>query len=123
VIVLTAAWHERDTQGLVAPLDATVFAPPPDNAQDPIDKFDITEEQAGDGSPDLRWLRTGGQGVRWYAAGERLVSGIEAYAGRVHNDLVLWTDGARRRAHHRIGVDPDLLREQRVRATRGLPLV
>lgn len=47
-------------------------------------------EQAGDGSPDLRWLLRGGESVQWYAAGDRLSVGIEAYAGREHNDLVLW---------------------------------
>jgi hypothetical protein len=50
VIVLTAPWHERDTQALVGPLGAAVFAPPPDTAQDLIDKYGITAEQAGDGS-------------------------------------------------------------------------
>ena len=28
--------------------------------------------------------------MHWYAAGDRLSLGIEAYAGREHNDLVLW---------------------------------
>lgn len=45
VIVLTAPWHERDTQALVERLDAPVFAPPPDTAQDLIDKYGITAEQ------------------------------------------------------------------------------
>jgi hypothetical protein len=40
-----------------------VFAPRPDTAQDLIDKFGITTEQAGDGSPDLQWLRSGGGNV------------------------------------------------------------
>src|SRR4051794_33610970 len=57
VVVLTAPWHERDAQALVERLGAAVFAPPPDTAQDLIDKYGITAEQAGDGSPDLRWLR------------------------------------------------------------------
>lgn len=92
VIVLTAPWHERDTQVLVGRLGAAVFAPPPDTAQDLIDKYGITAEQAGDGSPDLQWLRSGGEIVHWYAAGDRLPSGIEAYAGREHNDLVLWNE-------------------------------
>jgi len=91
VIVLTAPWHERDTQALVRRLGAAVFAPPPDTAQDLIDKYGITAEQAGDGSPDLRWLRSS---VHWYAAGDRLPAGIEAYAGREHNDLVLWNESA-----------------------------
>jgi hypothetical protein len=90
VIVLTAPWHERDTQALVGRLGAAVFAPPPDTAQDLIDKYGITAEQAGDGSPDLQWLRRDGENVHWYAAGDRLPIGVEAYAGREHNDLVLW---------------------------------
>jgi glyoxylase-like metal-dependent hydrolase (beta-lactamase superfamily II) len=95
VIVLTAPWHERDTQALVERLDAAVFAPPPDTAQDLIDKYGITAEQAGDGSPDLAWLRNGGGKAHWYGAGERLPIGIEAYEGREHNDLVLWVESAR----------------------------
>lgn len=77
---------------LVGRLGATVFAPPPDTAQDLIDKYGITAEQAGDGSPDLQWLRSGGENVHWYAAGNRLPTGIEAYAGREHNDLVRWKE-------------------------------
>jgi glyoxylase-like metal-dependent hydrolase (beta-lactamase superfamily II) len=95
VIVLTAPWHERDAQALVERLDAAVFAPPPDTAHDLIEKFGITAEQAGDGSPDLEWLRDGGGNVRWYAAGDRLPIGIEAYPGREHNDLVLWIESVR----------------------------
>jgi hypothetical protein len=94
VIVLTAPWHERDTQALVERLGATVFAPPPDSAQDLIDKFGITTEQAGDGSPDLRWLRSGGD-ARWYSGGDRLEIGIETYPGPEHNDLVLWVERVR----------------------------
>ena len=94
VIVLTAPWHERDTQALVERLDAALFAPPPDTAQDLMDKFGITAEQAGDGSPDLEWLRSGGS-VHWYAGGDRLPIGVDAYAGREHNDLVLWVESVR----------------------------
>jgi hypothetical protein len=91
VIVLTAPWHERDTRALMGRLGAAVFAPPPDTAHDLIDKYGITAEQAADGSPDLQWLRSsGGEDVHWYAAGDRLPTGIQAYAGREHNDLVLW---------------------------------
>src|SRR5579875_3277970 len=39
VVVLTSPWHERDTERLVARLDAPVFTPPPD-----------------EGSPDVAWL-------------------------------------------------------------------
>jgi hypothetical protein len=95
VIVLTAPWHERDAQALVGRLGAAVFAPPPDTAQDLIDKYGITAEQAGDGSPDLRWLRSDGGNARWYGAGDRLPSGIEAFPGREHNDLVLWVEAVR----------------------------
>jgi len=95
VIVLTAPWHERDAKALVERLDAAVFAPSPDTAQDLIDKYGITAEQAGDGSPDLEWLRSGGGNAHWYAAGDRLPIGIEAYSGREHNDLVLWIESVR----------------------------
>jgi hypothetical protein len=70
-----------------------VFASPPDTAQNLIDKYAITAERAGDGSPDVQWLRSGGGHARWYAAGDRLAIGIEAFAGREHNDLILWTVG------------------------------
>jgi hypothetical protein len=95
VIVLTAPWHERDTQALVERLDAALFAPPPDTAQDLIDKYGITAEQAGDGSPDLEWVRTRGRNPHWYVAGDRLPIGIEAFEGREHNDLVLWVESVR----------------------------
>jgi glyoxylase-like metal-dependent hydrolase (beta-lactamase superfamily II) len=91
LIVLTAPWHERDTQTLVAELGARVLAPPADTAQDLMQKFGITAEQAGDGSPDLAWLRAAdGIEVRWYTAADQPDSGIEALEGREHNDLVLW---------------------------------
>jgi len=92
-VVLTAPWHERDTQSLVERLGVPVYAPPPDTAADLMHKFGITAEQAGDGSPDLVWLRAGDAG-EWhpYAAGDRLPFGIEAFAGREHNDMVLWVE-------------------------------
>jgi glyoxylase-like metal-dependent hydrolase (beta-lactamase superfamily II) len=93
--VLTAPWHERDARALVERLDATLFAPPPDTAQDLIDKYGITAEQAGDGSPDLAWLRDGRDTVHWYGPGARLPVGIDAHAGREHNDLVLWIESFR----------------------------
>jgi glyoxylase-like metal-dependent hydrolase (beta-lactamase superfamily II) len=58
-------------------------------------KYGITVEEAGDGSPDMEWLRDGGYAVHWYAPGDRLPVGIEAYAGRERNDLVLWIEGFR----------------------------
>jgi hypothetical protein len=95
VIFLTAPWHERDTRRLLERLDAAVFAPPPDTAQDLIDKYGITAEEAGDGSPDLQWLRGERDTAHWYGAGDRLPFGIEAFCGREHNDLVLWIESVR----------------------------
>jgi len=92
-IVLTSPWHERDAETLVERLGAPVYAPPADTAQDLIDKFGITAEQAGDGSPDLRWLRTGGGEAHWFGPGDRLPFGVVALAGREPNDLVLWLEG------------------------------
>jgi glyoxylase-like metal-dependent hydrolase (beta-lactamase superfamily II) len=92
IIVLTAPWHERDTQNLVERLGAPVYTPPPDTADDLMQKFGISRERAGDGSPDLRWLRDGGGEAHWYAAGDRLPFGVEAFPGREHNDLVLWIE-------------------------------
>jgi glyoxylase-like metal-dependent hydrolase (beta-lactamase superfamily II) len=92
-IVLTAPWHERDTQSLVERYGAAVYAPPPDTAEDLMQKFGVTAEQAGDGSPDLVWLRAGDAG-EWhpYAAGDRLPFRVEAFPGREHNDMVLWIE-------------------------------
>ena len=93
VVVLTAPWHERDAQHLVERLDAMVFVPPPDTAEDLVAKFGITPEEAAGGSPDLAWLLTGdGGGARIYSAGDRLPIGIEAVLGREANDLVLWIE-------------------------------
>jgi glyoxylase-like metal-dependent hydrolase (beta-lactamase superfamily II) len=91
-VVLTAPWHERDTRTLVERLGVPVYSPPPDTADDLMRKYRIPRELAGDGSPDLNWLRAGGGDARWYAAGDRLPGGIEAHAGREHNDLVLWVE-------------------------------
>jgi glyoxylase-like metal-dependent hydrolase (beta-lactamase superfamily II) len=94
-IVLTAPWHERDTQSLVERHAAPVYAPPPDTAEDLMQKFGITAEQAGDGSPDLVWLRAGSAEWHPYAPGDQLPLGIEAFPGREHNDLVLWIESHR----------------------------
>jgi glyoxylase-like metal-dependent hydrolase (beta-lactamase superfamily II) len=96
VVVLTAPWHERDTQSLVERLGVPVFVPPPDTADDLVRKYGITPEQAGGGSPDLAWLLAGDSGeAHWYSAGDRLPIGIEAYPGRERNDLVLWIESRR----------------------------
>ena len=44
-VVLTAPWHERDTQGLVEQLGVPVFTPLPDSAEDLMRKYGITAEQ------------------------------------------------------------------------------
>jgi glyoxylase-like metal-dependent hydrolase (beta-lactamase superfamily II) len=93
-IVLTAPWHERDARSLAERLDAPVFTPPADSAADLMRKFGITLEQAGDGSPDLEWLRAGEAEGHFFAPGERLPFGVEAYLGREENDLVLWVEAA-----------------------------
>jgi hypothetical protein len=93
VVVLTAPWHERDTQSLVERLGVPVFTPPPDTAEDLVRKYGITAEQAAGGSPDVAWLLVGDGGeAHWYAAGDRLPMSIKAFPGRDHNDLVLWID-------------------------------
>jgi glyoxylase-like metal-dependent hydrolase (beta-lactamase superfamily II) len=95
-IVLTSPWHERDMQTLVERLGLPVYAPRPDSAQDLMDKFGITAEQAGDGSPDLVWLRAEAA-AHWrpYAVDGPLPAGIEAFEGREPNDLVLWVESHR----------------------------
>jgi glyoxylase-like metal-dependent hydrolase (beta-lactamase superfamily II) len=73
VVVLTAPWHERDAQSLVERLNPAVFAPRPDTqllADDSIDKH-------------------------LFSAGDRLPLGIEVFAGREHNDVVLWFEDRR----------------------------
>jgi hypothetical protein len=91
VIVLTAPWHERDTQTLVARFGAPVFTPTPDSAEDLMREWGISAERAGEGSPDLRWLlKEGGGEAHTYQAGDRLPFGAEAYPAVRRNDLVLW---------------------------------
>lgn len=94
-IVLTAPWHERDARALAERLGAPVYAPPADTAADLMEKYGVTAEQAGEGSPDLDWLRSGSAEARWYGAGDRLPLGIEAFEGREHNDVVLWIESHR----------------------------
>ena len=81
-IVLTSPWHERDAQSLVERLAAPVFLPRPDEFND-----------------DVAWLRDDLERLekegRVYSAGDRLPIGVEAFAGRLRNDLVLWIEGRR----------------------------
>jgi hypothetical protein len=79
VVVLTAPWHERDTQGVVERLHAPVYVAQPDQ-----------------GSPDVAWL-LGDDTLETHlmSGGDRLPFGIEAFAGRQPNDLLLWIESRR----------------------------
>jgi len=104
VVVLTNPWHERGTRGIVERLGTPVFAPRPDSAQDLMEKYGITAEQAGDGSPDLAWLLAGEAGeAHWYSADEGAPAGIESLPGREPNDMVLWME------EHRTVISGDTL--------------
>ena len=95
-VVLTAPWHERDAQSLVERLVVAVYTPLPDTAQDLMDMYGVTAEQAGDGSPDLVWLLREKKGeARPYSAGDRLPFGAEVFAGHKKNDTVLWVESQR----------------------------
>ena len=95
-IVLTAPWHERDTQGLVETLGVPVFTPLPETAEDLMQKYGITAEQAGDGSPDLAWLFREKDGhARPYAPGDRPLAGVQAFPSRETNEVVLWIEDQR----------------------------
>lgn len=74
IVVLTCPWHERDTRSLADRLGAPVVTPMPD-----------------EGSPDVAWLLgADGSDAHLYSAGDRLPVGVEAFPGRLPNDLVLW---------------------------------
>jgi glyoxylase-like metal-dependent hydrolase (beta-lactamase superfamily II) len=95
-IVLTAPWHERDSQGLVERLAVPVYTPLPDTAEYLMQKYGATAEQAGDGSPDVVWLLKEGIGeAHLYVAGDRLDVGIQAFPGQKPNDMVLWIESHR----------------------------
>ena len=95
-IVLTAPWHERDSQSLVERLGVPVYTARPDSAQFLMGTYGITAEQAGDGSPDVVWLLKEGKGeAHVYGAGDRLPGGIETFPGHKPNDIVLWLESKR----------------------------
>jgi glyoxylase-like metal-dependent hydrolase (beta-lactamase superfamily II) len=95
LIVLTAPWHERDAESLVERLGAPVYTPLPDTAEELMRAFGLTAEQAGDGSPDVVWLRAGRGEAHWYSAGDELPFGIRVFPGHKRNDLVLWIESRR----------------------------
>jgi hypothetical protein len=85
-VVLTAPYHERDARRLGLP----VHTPPADTWQDWVDKFGVDPERVrGMESEDLAWLRAGEGEGEFHGPGE-WPFGIQAYAGREENDLVLW---------------------------------
>jgi hypothetical protein len=85
-VVLTAPYHERDARGLGLP----VHTPPADTWQDWVEKFGVDPDQVrGMESDDLAWLRAGEGEGHFHGPGPWPI-GIEAYAGREDNDLVLW---------------------------------
>ena len=93
-IVLTAPWHERDARGLVERLGMPVHTPRPDTAEDIERAFAMTLPD-GWVSPDVRWLVEEPGPARWYAAGDKLPVGVDAFPGQKHNDVVLWVAGHR----------------------------
>jgi len=95
-IVLTNPWHERDSRDLVERLGLPVYTPLPDTAEYIMEKWGLTAEQVGDGSPDVVWLLKQGIGeARPYAAGDQLDVGVEAFPGQKPNDMVLWSESRR----------------------------
>lgn len=94
-IVLTAPWHERDSEQLVERLGVPVYTPLPDSAQYLMDTYGITAEQAGDGSPDVVWLLREGRGeARTYSPDDGLPF-AQVYPGHKPNDVVLWLEDQR----------------------------
>jgi len=87
-IVLTCPWHERDARSLVERLGVPVYTPLPDTAEYLMQKYGLTAEQAGDGSPDVVWLLRERIGeAHPYAAGDRLDVGVGAFPGQVERTL------------------------------------
>src|ERR671938_58417 len=85
-ICRAAPYHERDTRRL----DLPVHTPPADTWRDWVEKFGVEPDRVrGMESDDLAWLRAGEGEGHFHGPGE-WPFGIEAYAGREDNDLILW---------------------------------
>jgi hypothetical protein len=85
-VVLTAPYHERDARQLGLP----VHTPPADTWEDWVEKFGVDPDRVrGMESEDLAWLR-GGEGEGHFHGPGAWPFGINAYAGREDNDLILW---------------------------------
>jgi glyoxylase-like metal-dependent hydrolase (beta-lactamase superfamily II) len=92
-IVLTCPWHERDARSLVEQHGAPVYTPLPDTAEYLMEKWNLTAEQVGEGSPDVAWLVREGIGeAHPFAAGDRLDVGVDVFPGQKPNDTVLWVE-------------------------------
>ena len=90
-VVLTAPYHERDARRLGLP----VHTPPADTWQDWVEKFGVDPERVrGMESEDLAWLRAG-EGEGAFHGPGAWPFGIQAFAGREDNDLILWVPSAR----------------------------
>jgi hypothetical protein len=73
-----------------------VYTPLPDTADYLMQRYGLTAEQAGDGSPDVVWLLKEGAGdAHVYAAGDQLDVDVEAFPGQKPNDTVLWVESHR----------------------------
>jgi glyoxylase-like metal-dependent hydrolase (beta-lactamase superfamily II) len=96
-IVLTAPWHERDSQNLVERFEVPVYTPRADTAEEITRTYGVTLEP-GWVSPDVRWLlEERADHARWYSAGDRLPVGVQAFPGQKRNDMVLWLE-----SHHAV---------------------
>jgi hypothetical protein len=85
-VVLTAPHHERDARRIGLP----VHTPPADTWQDWVEKFGADPDRVrGTESKDLAWLRAGEGEGHFHGPGP-WPFGINAYAGREDNDLILW---------------------------------
>jgi len=85
-VVLTAPYHERDARRFSLP----VHTPPADTWEDWVEKFGVDPDRVrGMESEDLAWLRAG-EGEGHFHGPGAWPFGINAYAGREDNDLILW---------------------------------
>jgi hypothetical protein len=90
-VLLTAPYHERDARRLGLP----VHTPPADTWEDWVEKFGVEPDRVrGMESEDLAWLRAGEGEGHFHGPGP-WPFGIEAYAGREDNDLILWLPSIR----------------------------
>jgi hypothetical protein len=61
-----------------------------------MQRYGLTAEQAGDGSPDVvRLLKEGTGDAHVYAAGDEPDVDVEAFPGQEPNDTVLWIESHR----------------------------